>query len=70
MKFILISFILMMLPNLLAQSVLTWELFHPIKKVWIGAGTNQSVQEVLIATEVLPYTFLGQEDTKLLDYYQ
>ena len=64
MKFILIAFILMILTNLSAQSVLTWELFHPIKKVWIYAGSHKSVQEILMNQGELPNPFVGENENK------
>ena len=64
MKFILIVFILMILPVVSAQSILTWELFHPIKKVWINAGSHQSVQEILMNQGELPNPFVGENENK------
>ena len=64
MKFILIAFILMILPVVSAQSILTWELFHPIKKVWINAGSHKSVQEILINQDELPNPFVGENENK------
>ena len=64
MRFILIAFILMILPVVTAQSVLTWELFHPIKKVWINAGSHQSVQEILMNQGELPNPFVGENENK------
>ena len=31
-----------------AQEQLKWELYHPVKKEWLPAGTHGSVQEKLI----------------------
>jgi beta-mannosidase len=45
-----------------AQEQLRWELYHPVKKEWLPAGTHGSVQEKLIATGELPDPYIGQNE--------
>jgi beta-mannosidase len=46
----------------MAQDTLSWQLFHPVKKEWLDAGTHGSVQEVLIKTGELPDPFVGKNE--------
>ena len=55
-----------------AQQKLNWELFHPIKKTWMDAGTHNSVQEILINSKELPNPFVGENESKFtwIENYQ
>lgn len=58
-----IFLILALLPiNSMAQDTLLWNMFHPVKKEWMQAGTHGSVQEKLIATGELPDPFYGKNE--------
>ena len=56
---ILLSFLLIISSAVNAQSELTWNIFHPVKKVWIELGAKGSVQEALIDLGELPDPFYG-----------
>jgi beta-mannosidase len=45
------------------QSVLTWEVYHPIQKKWMNYGQYGSVQEMLINSKELPNPFVGLNET-------
>ncbi|MBM3916192.1 MAG: hypothetical protein FJ349_01105 [Sphingomonadales bacterium] len=47
-----------------AQETLSWELYHPIKKVWMPFGQNGTVQEWLWHSGELPDPFYGQNEAK------
>lgn len=67
MKLILFFLTSMVLSITLAQQnpeqKIEWEFFHPIKKIWIKAGTHGSVQEKLIETGELPDPFFGLNES-------
>ena len=50
--------------HIMAQDTLQWNMFHPVKKEWIPAGTHGSVQEKLIGTGELPDPFYGKNEEK------
>ena len=64
MKYLVFSIFLVQVLLAMGQKTLHWKLFHPIKKVWVDAGTNQTVQEVLIAAGELPDPFIGENEAK------
>ena len=64
MKNVLTVILLIFIGNVMGQSTLSWKLFHPIQKVWIEAGCNQSVQEILIKAGELPDPFIGENESK------
>ena len=45
-----------------AQEQLKWELYHPVKKEWLPAGTHGSVQEKLIERGELPDPYFGKNE--------
>ena len=61
---ILLSFLLIISSAVNAQSELTWNIFHPVKKVWIELGAKGSVQEALIDLGELPDPFYGKNEDK------
>ena len=64
MKKVFLVILLLFFGNVFGQSVLTWKLFHPLKKEWIEAGTYRSVQEILIQSDELPDPFVGENESK------
>ncbi len=46
------------------QQSLQWNVFHPVKKEWLPAGTHGSVQEMLINSGELPDPFYGENELK------
>lgn len=46
------------------EQILTWEIYHPIKKEWFPLGTKGSVQEALIQIGELPDPFVGKNEEK------
>lgn len=43
---------------------LSWDFFHPVRKVWMPLGTKGSVQEALIATGEMPDPYYGKNEEK------
>ncbi len=50
------------LVNFYAQQELTWEFYHPIKKVWLAFGKAGSIQEKLMELGELPDPFFGDNE--------
>lgn len=46
------------------EQILSWEIYHPVKKEWIKLGTKGSVQEALIEIGELPDPFVGKNEEK------
>lgn len=46
------------------QQTLQWNVFHPVTKQWMPAGTHGSVQEMLIKSGELPDPFYGENELK------
>ncbi len=44
------------------QDAIQWQLFHPIKKTWLEAGTHNSVQQILIESGELPDPFVEENE--------
>ncbi len=64
MKNISVVILLFCFGIVFGQTTLNWKVFHPIKKMWMDAGTNLSVQEVLINSGDLPDPFVGENESK------
>lgn len=47
-----------------SQQSLEWNLYHPVKKTWLPAGTHGSVQEILIKSGELPDPYVGENEAK------
>ncbi|MBU2018353.1 MAG: hypothetical protein KJ941_01795, partial [Bacteroidetes bacterium] len=63
MRFLVVLMVLILSNNAVAkETVLTWEIFHPIKKVWINLGSKGSVQEALMVSGELPDPFYGTNE--------
>lgn len=62
MKFYLVILSLISF-QIMAQTTLEWQFFHPKKEVWMAAGTHGSVQEKLIETGELPDPFYGKNES-------
>ncbi len=62
MKNLLVLISFMTTATAFSQDVITWQLFHPIKKTWLEAGTHHSVQQVLIETGELPDPFVEENE--------
>ena len=63
MKGILFLIFFLVFGNCFSQEV-TWKLYHPIKKVWLDASKQNSVQEILIQSGELPDPFYGENESK------
>lgn len=46
------------------EQILSWEIYHPVKKIWIPLGVKGSVQEALIQSGELPDPFVGKNEEK------
>jgi beta-mannosidase len=61
---VLLAFVLSMVLPIQAQEFLTWEVFHPVKKVWMPFGQKGSVQECLWQSGELPDPYIADNETR------